>query len=1047
MQSAHMVSILLSRPALRAAMRLPAGEASRLALVISLAACALACSEDTAGSNGASAAKTYGLPTGVLNTLNQLDTSLSTSDVAAGDTVIVGCVGQPGVVPIPEPEYVVTKADGTAAEGVTIAGDKFSVTRTGSYLVGCTLHGGKVKDDSPATLLVRPGLAVQLVAKVEPTKVGAGAKSTIVCTGKDGHGNEIAADTEGWSATIEPSDAGAISGLEVEGRKAGSAKVFCALAAATEAESTPASLEVIAGAPAKTVATVSPAKFVAGDVAGAEVSCAVTDAFGNPVNAGEVTVGVPAGLTLAGKKVTSDKAGKFEITCDVAGLKVEKTPGKLQVLPADPVEWQLETKTPKPVYAAGDIVVLVGKGKDKFGNEILNMPTQAPATYDPTELVIENKSDGVTKSYKLKGDGNFTFTTTLSSEVFGELAKKFGPRTLKLKADSTGPMVLITEPKRGATLNGPAKVMVKGMVVDELSALKSFVVGNQPVKVESDGSFAFEVESVQGMNPIIWKSLDEWSNESFGVQTWYYSTVWLPAQATPVENAMVKDGIGVWLSQTILDSGKHDHKAPKDVATVAEIILGTMDFGALLAGAGGGSGGYFLPINTQVVTTKVTGGAKIANVKLGDKAFNSGYPQVSMTVIDGGVHLIAKIHQFSADLVLEVTLDTPPLPKSNANQTATMTAKTIEISMDLMLSLDPATGKVKSEAKSVDLNLVDFDIQLSGVLGFLTNWLLKAMGPLLETTLELVVKTQLNTLVGAQIGDLLGALAINTSLDLGPFFGTGEPTKVNLNTAIGQLIFKPTKAQAGGIILALNAAATSAKKVDHVVLGSIGRAACLKPGKTDVFNPGLKFPIEAGLRDDFVNELLFALWYGGLMQLTIGSEALGSVDLSTYGVKDLSVETDFLLPPILNTCHGGDGLKLQVGDLRLHAVLKLGETPVDIWLYGTLQATASLSAVKNKDTGVMEIGFALKGIDFLELEIEKVNEEGKSLKDLFVTLIKTMLVPQLTKALGDGLGSFPLPELDLSAFSPQIPPGTVLKLSIQQIDNTDGFTYIRGLFE
>ena len=1047
MQSAPQLSSASSQAPLAAAWRLTWTDRARIALALSVTAAALACSEDTAGKNGAKAPKTYGLPSGVLNTLNQLDTSLSTADVAAGETVIVGCVGQPGVVPIPEPEYAVTRADGGAAEGVAIAGDKLTVTRAGSYLVGCTLHGGKVKDDSPATLLVRPGQAIQVSAKVDPTKIGAGAKSTILGSGKDSHGNEIASDTEGWSATIEPSDAGVVSGLEVEGRKVGTAKVFCELAAAAEAESTPASLEVIAGAPAKTLATVTPAKFVAGDAAGAEVSCAVTDAYGNPVSAGEVTVGVPAGLTLAGKKVTSDKSGKYEIACDVAGLKVEKTPGKLQVTPADPIEWQLEAKTIKPVYAAGDIIVLVGRGKDKFGNEIINMATQAPATYDPADQVIENKSDGVTKSYKLKGDGNFTFTTTLSNEVFGELAKTLGPRTFKLKADSTGPMVLITEPKRAATLDGPAKVKVKGMVVDELSAVKSFVVGNQPVKVESDGSFSFEIESVQGMNPLIWKALDEWSNESFGVQTWYYSTVWLPAAATPVENAMVKDGIGVWMSQTILDSGKHDHKAPKDIATVAEIILGTLDFGALLAGAGGGSNGYFLPINTQVVATKVTGGAKIANVKMGDKAFNGGYPQVSMTVIDGGVHLVAKIHKFSADVVLEVTLDTPPLPKSNANQTATMTAKSIEISMDLMLALDPATGKVKSEAKSVDLNLVDLDIQLSGVLGFLTNWLLKAMGPLLETTLELVVKTQLNTLIGAQLGDLLGAVAINTRFDLGPFFGTGEPTKVNLNTAIGQLIFKPTKAQAGGIILALNAAATSAKKIDHVVLGSIGRAACLQPGKTDVFNPGLKFPIEAGLRDDFVNELLFALWYGGLMQLKLGSEALGSVDLSTYGVSDLSVETDFLLPPILNTCYGDDGLKLQVGDLRLHAVLKLGETPVDIWLYGTLQATAALSAVKNKDTGKMEIGFALKGIDFLELEIEKVNEEGKSLKDLFVTLIKTMLVPQLTKALGEGLGSFPLPELDLSSFSPQIPPGTVLKLSIQQIDNTGGFTYIRGLFE
>ena len=1017
-------------------------------LFASFALVAAGCGSDTEGNNAGSATKTYGLPSGVLKTLTSVNTSLSKSEILAGESVQVGCVGDPGSVPIPSPEFEVGTAAGWTRDGAVL-----TVTAVGTYAIACTLHDGKVKDDSPAQLVVKAAKAVKVSATVEPTKIGAGAKATVSCHGEDKFGNPIAAEAEGWSVKVEPSTAGKVSGMVIEGEKAGKADVSCRLESAPDAPSTPASLEIIPGAPGKTKATVNPTSIVAGDSKGAEVGCSVEDAHGNAIATAEATVDVPADVKLTGKAVTSSKSGTHEITCSVAGTKLTKEAAKLKVTPAEAKEWELETKNPQKIYKAGDNIVLVGRGKDVFGNEILNMKTSAPATYDPVDLVGENKVDGVTKSYKLISDGNFTFTTKLDGETYGALADSLGPRTLKLKADSTGPLVLITEPKRGATLNGNAKVNVKGMVIDELSALKEFKVGGQPVQVGPDGSFAFDVDSQQGMNPIIWTASDEWDNASAGVQTWYYSTLWLPAAATPVENAMVKEGIGIWLSQSVIDSGKHDHTAPKDIATVAEIILGTLDFGALIGGAagGGGAGGYLLVIDQKTPGFHWTGGAKLANVKMGDKAFNSGYPEVSLTVIDGGMHMAAKIHSFSADLVVEVQSELDPNPlklkPTKFNQTATMTAKTIELSMDLMLSLDPKTGKIASEAKNVDLNLVDFKIQLSGVLGFLTNWLLDATKTVLEGAIELIAKSTLNSLIGGQLSSLLDALAINTSLDLGPFIGAGEPTTLNLNTKVGQLIFKPTKAQAGGIILALDAAATSKQKVDHAVLGSIGRAACLKAGAKEIFNPGLKFPIEAGLRDDFVNELLFALWYGGLLQLDIGADALGGFDMTSFGVTDLSVKTDFMLPPILNTCYGGQDLKLQIGDLHLNAKLKLNGTPIDIWLYGTLQATASLDAVKNKDTGAMEIGFALKGIDFLELEIEKINEEGKDLKDVFLSLIKTLLLPKLTEGLGSGLGSFPLPELDLSSFSPQIPKGTVLKLSIQQIETVAGFTYIRGLFQ
>jgi hypothetical protein len=1002
-----------------------------------------ACGSDPADKNSGSAPKTYGLPSGVLETLESVNTSLDHDAITAGTAVIVACVGDPGAVVIPQPEFDIEPAEGWVRDGASV-----TFNRSGSFSIACTLHDGKVKDPTPATLTVNPGAAAKVSASVEPAKISAGAKATVTCGGEDALGNPLAADHEGWTVTIAPEATGDVDGKSIVGRKAGKGEVSCVMAGAEGVPNTPATLEVIPGSPAKTIATVDPSTIVAGD-AGTKVSCVIEDAYGNALASSEgLTIDVPAGLTLAGTTITSTLKGKYEVTCNVAGASLEKVAAKLTVKAAGPVSWELMPKVVKQVWAAGDVIVLVGLGKDEYGNEITNMATAAPAVYAPGEFVKENQADGVTKSYTLLQDGLFTFTTGLDAETWGaDVAAKLGNKTIEIKADSTGPLVLITSPERGATLDGDAKVVVKGTVLDELSGMKGLTINGVDVKIEGDGSFAHEIQSPLGMTAIIWEAKDEWDNASNGVQAYYYSTLWLPAAATPASAAAVDDGIGMWLSQVLLDSGKHDHKNPKDLATVAEIIVGTLDFGALL----GGAGANLININQTVAGVVWTGGAKIENVKMGDKAFNDGYPEVSMTVIDGGVHMVTKIHKFSADVVLELqgALQTNPLniPPTKANQTATLTAKSIELSMDLMLTLDPKTGKISSEAKNVDLNLIDFKIQLSGVLGFLTNWLLDATKQLIESGIELIAKTQLNNLIGGQLGALLEALAIDTSFELGPLIGTGKPTKLNLVSKVGQLVFKPTKAQQGGILLALDAAITADPQLEHKVLGSIGRAACLEPGGKEVFNPGLKFPLEIGLRDDFVNELLFAVWWGGLLQLEIGAEALGSVDLSSFGVTDLSVQTDFLLPPIFNTCHSSGDTKLQIGDLRLHALLKLSGTPVDIWLYGTLQATANLKAVKNPQTGENEISFELKSIDFLEIEIEKINEEAKGLKDLFLTLIKSVLLPKLTEGLGSGLGSFPLPEIDLSALSPQIPPGTVLKLAIQQIENASGFTYIRGLFQ
>jgi hypothetical protein len=288
-------------------------------------------------------------------------------------------------------------------------------------------------------------------------------------------------------------------------------------------------------------------------------------------------------------------------------------------------------------------------------------------------------------------------------------------------------------------------------------------------------------------------------------------------------------------------------------------------------------------------------------------------------------------------------------------------------------------------------------------------------------------------------------LALDQDLPLSPFIGTGDTVNLKIHSALGLLWFKKPASGAPGIVIGLDASVTAPKNVEHDVLGAIGRAGCLKAGQTENFVPGLEFPLVIGLNDDFINQLLHSVWNGGLLKLTIGSDALGSVDLSTYGIKDLAVDTDFWLPPILNTCVDKDGkLKLQIGDMGLHATLMMGDTPVDLNMFATMQATATLTAVDNKVTGAKELGFALEGIDYVELEVVSINKEAANLKDVFVSMIKTIMLPKLVESLGSGLGSFPLPAIDLSSFSPSIPAGTQLALDINEIVNELGYTYLRG---
>jgi hypothetical protein len=1023
------------------------GRPTALGALAALLACSglAACSDDSAGTGSKTAdpAAAVGLPPAQFNAISEVDTTLSETKVKAGTLVGVTCTGMPGSVLIPKPTFVVTPSAGVKIQ----ADGKILPEKTGTYTVACTVSNSKkVVDVTPVQLTVTAGPAATLIASVSPAIVKSGDTADVTCSGVDAYGNAIGKDGEQFSLEVSPAELAkpeAESGgttQKVSGIKVGKGDVRCKMAdALANVQVTPGALEVTAGAAIKTKATVTPGELVAGE-GSAEVVCSAEDAAGNPVQSANFTIDPPVGVTLSGTKLSSTKAGSYDITCGLSGV-TSKTPGVLKIIPAAPVQFALGIEPKQPVYKQAETVKVMSLEEDKYGN-VAKVHVKTGVAVDPPEAVTVN-AGGV--SFDLALDGYTTFSYTHPTLKTGDGSST---GTVKIKVDSNGPLLYIASPKRGATLNvgssggADSTVNVTGTIADELSAVKVFTINKTDVSFKKDGSFSFPIASVQGMNPILWETEDEWGNKRAGVQTYYFSPKWYPGDTAKPAEAMVKSGIGFWMSQSTLDNGPpHKHDKPDDLASVLEIVFGTLDLKGLVGAQG-------FPINQNLLLMTIKD-ISIQSVKFGDPKINDGYPELGLTVIKGGIHLAGKLHKL--DVVLRLNVETFG---AKGYQDFVVTSDWINLESDLMMSLDPLTKKPKTELKNTKIKMQTFKILLGGnslpapLDGWVSqgsNFLINIIDSFIGTTftglLEGILQDQLQKQLGGALGSAFEGLAINTELPMKPFIGGGEEVKLKLNSALGLLDFKAGE----GILVGLDAAMTAPHKVPHQVLGSIGRGGCLVPGSKEIFNPALKYALEVGLADDFVNELLYSLWNGGLLQLKIGAEALGSVDLNQYGVKDLSIETDFLLQPMLNTCLTKDGsLKLQIGDLGIRAKLNFSGTPVDVYMFATLQATAELKAVDNPTTKQKEIGFALKGVDLLELEVTQINAEAASLKDLFATLIKTIMVPKLLESLGNGLGGFPLPELDLSSLSPAIPAGTKFALEIQTITNDGGYTYLRG---
>lgn len=947
-----------------------------------------------------------------------VDTGVSDDAPLAGETVDIVCMVE-GLAEGQEPpatRWEVIETPDPLTHEVEISGNQIVFKTAGVYRVQCSITETLWADPTPAIITVEPGIASEIDTTVSPSTIGAGSTGTVVCDAQDEFGNDI---VDGWELVIGPggSNPGTVGGLvaaqmKVKGLDVGTYDVACRRGLGA-VDPTPAVVTVEHGLPHRIVTTLDDEIIEAGG--DTKVTCRAEDKQGNLVPDLPMTISLPDVVSLTGLNVGSTVAGTYVIRCVPAGLEWSAfvlEGANLQVTPGPPVTLDLALQPPKPFFALQELVTILVVAEDAYGNSVPDAEveefTVSPTTdYSATTLT----------TFLFKEEGTFTLSTALVNDPAVT-------NSIDVLINGEPPAITVTYPLRGATLSGTKpSVTVEGIAQDEIAGIAAVRVNGEPATLNPDGTFTKIIIPKWGLNIIELEAEDGGGTITTITQSFYYSDHWYPlTPAIPY----VEDALKLWMSEDFIDDGVHNPTKPDDLATILEAVVADLDLSSLLGGGTEIGLGYELEINTI--------------------SFNP--PKLSLDPVFGGLDVGMEAKNLYVGLKLKgeckvLGVDLCPdfsgsVSVDNTLVTATLLASATAGVMDIDLTNE-----------DVDMDHIDVDV--NGILGWLFDWLIDFFVSIFSGQIEDLVKDQMADALGDTLAGLFSSLAISETIELPELLPGMPPSTLTFDMILWSLQFTP---QGGNIGMA--ARAITAKATPHNIMGSIGRGTCLKGWPTAYDLPGNN-EFEVGLYDDLLNELLAAIWYGGVLNLSLDEAALGDgFDLQGLPIDGLVVDTNPFLPPIINGCTEDGLITLQMGDffvdVELDSILFGGKDSMGVYLFLEVEAELYLTET---DEGPA-IGIILHEIQTLKYHWEYVPELFVGAEDVLEGLINDQLIePLLQDFIGQPLTEFPIPELSMSDLGGVLGggggdnggPDIKIVPLLDALDRDGGHTVLKGQLE
>ncbi len=995
-----------------------------------------------------------------------VDTVVDTNFLNAGATFKVSCL--------------VTDLDGrevktdtaftvVPGKGVVVDPPKVTPSYAEAYVVTCMLPDGTAPDETPETVIVTKKNIAQVETTLDANEVIGGKEVGATCTVLTDKDVEVDWPTE---LVVVPEGGITVTGHTLHADMVGDYEVACHAVDLPIIDTTPEPLKVIAGDPAVVRATIKEEEVEAGTEV--TVFCTVEDEYGNVLDLA-AKADPQDGIDAEGTTIIPRKAGEYDVTCSAVDElgELEQISDHLVVIPGPIASLVLTPKPKKNAYKIGDKVTILAQAGDAEGNPIegeVDVEITAP---EGIKIAGEK--------YEFVEEGMFTFKGFLVGfpAITGELT---------LVCDENGPEIVLFKPERAATLTDDVMVDVEGHVADLFSDEIDLEINDTSVPVDADGNFFHVVEADHGMNILTVTAVDGFANDEKIVQSFYYSTDYVDFSTENVDDVLLEQSLILFLGQNFLDDGDHNQTKIDDVATLVEILLDSLDLAAIVPPDVPVLDQEFpdlvnIPLLNQLgFEIDLVGGLNLA-IYIEEVSFAD--PFVSINTRDGGIDLLISFDGPAEDpgiyfqLFIELAFNLEVQSKFGGTEVLAVgiaPGLALQSSFGLETLLVEASLDIhKNVGEELNIKVAEFNIVPAGFhIEFLKDDTAIILGPiningqgvidlgtinlgqlgfmqtindflsnnLIDPILDFIIPAVLDLVeplvedqVTKMLGDLLNQFEITLPIPLPQLPGADKAVEISFKTRFSSALFTENGGELG-----LGAGFWAPKEVDREVLGSLLRAGCGSGAfGWPTFDSAEKFMFAAAL--DMVNELLYAMWWGGGLKLSLDESVLGDISIDQFGITDLSVATDFFLPPILDDCTAKGMIELQLGDLLLIPSFKVMGAPVTISLY----VSAALDAVIFGDGN--EIGLQINGVTDIGTQIVSIDGNLGALGGMFdiEQLVEGVLVPMIVEQVSNlSLGSFPIPEIDLSGIVPGIPPGTSLSLGNLVIEMSKGYLVFGG---
>jgi plastocyanin len=687
------------------------------------------------------------------------------------------------------------------------------------------------------------------------------------------------------------------------------------------------------------------------------VTAKVTDAYGNSAEA-QVTWSAESPATVSGGLVTSQQIGSFAVTGTLAGGASDSE--SLTVTAADPASLSISLSSYD--VEKGDGVLVNIDVRDAFGNPSEVMPDLSASPLGASAWGSFVRFDN---------EGIFTVSADLPQ---WSLHAEDGP----VLVDSSGPSIRVTTPSRGAEIpsaNGPT-VTVSGSVSDAWTGVVSVDINGQSASLAAGGLFTFQMTPEPGLNFIELVAVDGDGNASDHHQTFLWG------EFNPM-GAPQEDGILARLNEGAID-------------TIEDMAADLFDPQAIVSGL------INQPLWTNSQQTCINiwpfGNQCVTwwSLNAGITSATLGNMVIDLDAQNGYLDFFASISPFSIGGGIWGQLF-PSVSSLTVNINLGLAAgsNSAEIDSDVSLWVN-ATNDIQVGMANTSVNLPGFGLQIygAGILGDVLNPVLGWLSPIFEALMEAVLPPVIESQVPGLIEGALADIDIAASI---PLFGT----QIDIE-ALPQDI----DIDVNGMTIALESIASAPPGPNApATIGSWRRSDYSVP----TFPASPDFDLS--MADNFINQLMHAVWQAGVLDLSMDSSELGLdlADLQDFlPLTEISFETAPLLPPVVGPAAGAGGLlELGIGDMMVNVYGDPGGTyGLMMQLAVTIEADADLSIDSNNEIQ-FGVGTPTVIMSFVTSDWPDLNGEvAENLMDAVVDLI----APMLTDMLG-GIGGIPIPEL------------------------------------